>query len=251
MPDIARKDSSTGPIVNIHDCTIADKDNHFYCRTPGCPAVMSIVSLGSHNAHFRRLPSSPEHISVDCVKCSMIFNSSKYDESKFNKNSAFDWMFTPTISTRGTTGTKKGHLGGSPHNSLRTLGNMYRMCVSKSKSDTYNGYKINDMFADAENYSYYKTNLNGNIIVECSFFKKVYNEPALLFNYPTDYKKDHSVLRLNFESEQCCWDYYNNLKTSSHTEPIAIAGNWEPVKGNPDYQYQADFFSTRQIYVVR
>ena len=57
MPDIARKDSSTGPIVNIHDCTIADKDNHFYCRTPGCPAVMSIVSLGSHNAHFRRLPS--------------------------------------------------------------------------------------------------------------------------------------------------------------------------------------------------
>uniref|UniRef100_UPI00266B3D46 hypothetical protein n=1 Tax=Anaerobutyricum hallii TaxID=39488 RepID=UPI00266B3D46 len=69
--------------------------------------------------------------------------------------------------------------------------------------------------------------------------------------YPTDYKKDHSVLRLNFESEQLCWDYYNNLKTSSHTEPIAIAGNWELVKGNPDYQYQADFFSTRQIYVVR
>lgn len=251
MPDTARKDSPSGPIVNIHDCTIADKDNHFYCSTAGCPAVMSIVSFGTPDAYFRRLPSSPKHISVDCVRCALIFDPSKYDETKFNKNSAFNWMFTPPKSTRGTTGTKKGHVGGSAHNSLRTLGNIYKMCVTKSKSDTYNRYKINDMFADAENYSYYKTNLNGNIIVECSFFKKVYNEPALLFNYPTDYKKDHVILRLNFENEQLCWDYYNKLKTTSHTEPIAIAGNLEPVKGNPDYQCQANFFSTRQIYVVR
>lgn len=125
------------------------------------------------------------------------------------------------------------------------------MCVTKAKSDTYNGNVINDMFADAENYSRYKTDLIGNVIVECSFFKKVYGEPALLFNYPADYKSDHIVIRLNFSKEQDCWHYYNRLKGSHHTEPIAIAGNWEEVIGNPDFKFQCDFLSSRQIYVVK
>ena len=44
----------------------------------------------------------------------------------------------------------------------------------------------------------YQTDLIGNIIVECSFYKKVYKESALLFNYPADYKTDHIIIRLIF-----------------------------------------------------
>lgn len=86
MPDKAHKGS---------DCTIADLHRNFYCIVEGCPAVMSLVSATSKkDAYFRTLPTSPKHISVNCVRCSLIFDSSKYDESKFDRNSAFDWMFT-------------------------------------------------------------------------------------------------------------------------------------------------------------
>lgn len=252
MPDKAHKDSKTGDIVKACDCTISDLNKRFYCIVEGCNAFMSLVSATSnHDAYFRRLKTSPKHISAKCVRCSMIFDSSKYDESRFDRNSAFDWMFTPPKTKRGNTGTRTGHCGGGSHNSLRTLGNIYRMCVTKDKADTYNGYVNDDMFADNENYSKYKTDLIGNIIVECSFYRKVYGESALLFNYPTDYRYGHIVIRLNFLDEQECWNYYNKLKDSHHTEPIAIAGNWEEVNGNPDYKFQCDFLSSRQIYAVR
>lgn len=252
MPDKAHKDSKTGEIVRAKDCSIVDRNKRFYCITPGCPAVMSLVlPANEHDAYFRRLTNSPKHISTDCVRCSLIFDPSKYDESKFNLNDAFAWMLSPTVSNKGTTGRKTGHVGGGAHNSLRTLGNIYKMCASAKKSDTYNGYIINDMFADSENYAKYQTDLIGNIIVECSFYKKVYKESALLFNYPADYKTEHIIIRLNFLNQKECWDYYKKLKDSDHTEPIAIAGNWEEVIGHPDCKFQCTFLSSRQLYVVR
>lgn len=252
MPDKAHINSKSGAIVNAKDCTIADLHKKFFCITKDCPATLTLVSASaSKEAHFRRLKSSHKHISVDCVRCAMTFDPSKYDESKFDYNNAFDWMFTPPTSSRATTGTATGHLGGGAHNSLKTLGNIYRMCVTKSKADTYNGYLIDDMFADAENYSKYKTALLGNIIVECSYYHKVYGEPALLFNYPADFKSEHIIIRLNFSDEKLCWDYYKKLKDSDHTEPIAIAGNWEATPLNPDCQFQCNFMSSRQIFFVK
>lgn len=125
------------------------------------------------------------------------------------------------------------------------------MCVTRDKSDYYNGFKIGSFFADEANYKVYDGNLEGYVIVECSFFKKVYNEPALLFNYPTDFKKPHNIIRLNFDKEDTCWNYYHKYKGCHHTEPIVIAGNWVKSIGNSDYQSACQFYSDRQIYFIR
>lgn len=244
--------NGTGDVVKASDITITEKDDIFYCCTPNCHAEMKIVNLGNvKEAYFRRLPSSPYHINAKCVRCGITFDKTKYDESRFSKKAAFDWLFSPPDSShKGKTGTKTGKRGCTSIG-FRSLGNIYRLCASLEKTDTYNGVLIDDIFADYENFSRYENNIEGNLILECSYYRKVYKELALLFNYPSDFKSAHNIVRLDFADEELFWKYYNKLKGCHHTEPIVIAGNWKNTTGNPDYQAQCTIVSSRQIYVVK
>lgn len=253
MPYEARRYSSSGPIIKARDCKITEIHNQFYCKTPGCRAIMSLVNTGNiEEAYFRRKPSSPYHTSADCVRCGIVFDKTKYDETKFVKNEAFDWLFSPPAEThKGTTGTKKGTKGGGK-SPVRTLGKLYEMCVSLGKEEEYNGYKIGEFFADAENYIYYSENLEGNIIAECSYFKKAYNEYALLFNYSTNPFVEHILVKVKFgDNTEAFWKYYNKFEGCHHTEPIAIAGNWTKSPGGSESVFECDYKSSRQIYYVR
>lgn len=252
MPFKARKNSNTGSEVNASRVTIYEKDNLFYCVTPGCDAVMKIVNVGNvEEAFFRRLPSSPHHISVNCMRCGITFDKTKYVESKFTMQGFADWVFSKPSSThKGNTGTNTNKVGGRSIG-FRSLGRIYDMCVVLGKTGTYNGILIDDIFADEENFVKYNNNLNGLLIVECSFYKKIYGESSLLFNYPTNYKKPHIIVKVNFGNEKVCWDYYNDYKGGHHTEPIAIAGIWKPTSRSSEAQYECDYESSRQIYVVK
>lgn len=245
-----RKD--TGDIVYASDCTIADVNREFLCATPGCKAKMSLVCAGDeHDAYFRTFQVSPEHVSKSCRICSMMFDASKYDESAFNRDSAFDWIFGQPANRRGNSGARTDHVGGGTGNGIRTLANMYKMCASRKKTDTYNGVVIGDILADDDNYEWYRKNLIGKKIVLCSFYRKVDHESALLFNYQMNINTDHIVVRLNFPTDDLCWRYYNLFKTSDHTEPIVIAGDWEPVDNGGMVKFQAEFHSPRQIHIVK
>lgn len=220
--------------------------------TPGCDAVMKVVNVGNiEEAYFRRLPTSPHHIGADCVRCAITFDRTKYDESKFTIHGFADWIFAnPNLSHKGHTGTITRKMGGGSIG-FRTLGKVYEMCVALGKKATYNGVLIDDIFADGENYARYSNNINDLLIVECSFFKKVYGESSLLFNYSTNFRKPHIVVKVNFEDEKLCWKYYNKFRGCHHTEPIVVVGIWRPTNGASEAQFECDFVSSRQIYVVR
>lgn len=251
MPPKAHKGSKIGPIVEAGKCGITDVKELFYCITPGCSAEMTLVSAGNpEEAYFRKNPSSPDHISPNCSKCSIIFRDSDYDESKFDKDKAFEWIFGTGSIKRGESGTVKGEVGGGKP-SIRTLGSLYSLCINKEKRDYYNGVLIDDLIADDENYSRYSGGMEGSLIAECSFYKKAYKEFALIMNYPVDFKKSHGHVKIVFENESMFWDQYNKLKTSSHIEPIAIAGDWKKVIANPEYQSECTIYSNRQIYYVK
>ena len=252
MPYKARKNSNTGPVVNASQVTINEKDDRFYCITPRCDAVMKIVKVGNiEEAYFRRLPSSPYHISANCMRCGITFDKTKYDESKFTMQGFADWVLSESSSNhKGNTGTNTKKVGGR-NIGFRSLGRIYDMCVVYGKKGKYNGVLIDDIFADEENYPRYSNNLNGFLVVECSFYKKIYGENSLLFNYPTNFKNPHNIVKLNFDNEKECWKYYDVFKGCHHTEPIAIAGIWRPTSGISEAQYECDYESSRQIYVVK
>lgn len=249
---VRAKRKDTGEIVYAADCTIGDVKREFICPTPGCRAKMSLVCAGDdHDAYFRTFQVSPEHISKSCQICAMSFDVSRYDESAFNPDSAFDWIFGQPANHRGNSGTRTDHVGGGTGNGIRTLANMYKLCASRKKTDTYNGVVIGDILADDENFDWYRDHLIGKKIVVCSYFKNIINECALLFNYPVDYHGSHIIIRLNFRNKRDFWHYYNLFKTSDHTEPIVIAGAWKPVNDGGPVKYQAEFHSPRQIYIVK
>lgn len=252
MPYKARRNSNNGQEVSASQVTINEKNDLFYCMTPGCDAVMKIVNVGNvEEAFFRRLPSSQHHISTNCIRCGIVFDETKYVESKFTMQGFSDWVFSePNSNHKGTTGAKTKKVGGGSIG-FRSLGRIYDMCVVLGKDRTYNGVLIDDIFADEENYARYRNNLNGFLIVECSFFKKVYEESLLLFNYPADYRNPHIILKVNFEDKEMCWKYYNKFKGCHHTEPIVIVGIWKPINDTSEAQFECDFVSSRQIYVVK
>ena len=252
MPIKARIGSINGKIVYANEVQLKDIHQKFYCATPGCSAEMTLVQGGDiQNAYFRRVKSSPPHTSIYCTRCSIRFEVSQYDEKKFNIDTAFNYILGQGSSfQRGDTGNKTGRKGGGKPG-IRTLGNLYYLCINKSKNDYYNGILIDDILADKENYSRYCNNLKGNLLVECSFYKKVMNEPILLFNYPSDFKKTHNIVEVHFADQQMCWDYYWKCRECSHIEPIVIAGNWETIFHKGKYVSKCQINSSRQFMIVK
>ena len=82
--------------------------------TPGCNAVMKAVNVGNkEEAYLRSLPTSLPHISVDCVRCGITFDRTKYIESKFTVQGFAEWVFSePDSNHKGTTGTNTKRIGG-------------------------------------------------------------------------------------------------------------------------------------------
>lgn len=200
--------NSYNQIVQADECGVSDKGKAFRCITQDCRAIMSLVHADDpKNAFFRRRPSSAPHISVDCVRCGMVFNQHKYVENLFSKETMFSYILsTPGKSKHsGTTGTKR--ISTAPRSPAKTLRTMYEILCEKGITSDYNGIPLGSIFATYENYNDYRDKLIGKYIVEASFYYKPYNESFLIFNYPYDYKEEHIYLKVNMPDNNKAIDY--------------------------------------------
>ncbi len=210
---------------------------------------MILVNAANPLDAFFRSKDKSQHISNKCIKNSIIFDASKYAENRFDINFAFDSMLGKRPSTeRGTTGTKTGSVGGSRQLRIHTLPKLYAMCISKDKTDNYNGILIDEILVDNENFDKYSGGIKGNRIVETSKYHKAKDELAFIMNYPAGNFGTGSWVKIIFEDTQMFWNQYNKLKNSNHIEPIIIAGNWETISGNPEFHSQCVIHSESQIY---
>jgi hypothetical protein len=101
--------SKNGKIIAASDCTIKDVGKKFYCSTEKCYAEMSLVNAANPLAAYFRSKDKSKHISNKCIKNSIQFNDSDYDESRFDLNFALDSMLGDKHSIkRGTTGSSTG-----------------------------------------------------------------------------------------------------------------------------------------------
>lgn len=230
-------------------CDIIDLKCLAQCCTPGCKAEMTLISASQTKAAYFRSKDKKKHISVNCVKNSIIFNPSDYNEDKFDLDFAFNSMMKRNAGVgMGTKGTRTGSVGGGKDLRLHTLPMIYAMCISKKKDDYYNTTKIDDIFADTENFSRYEHGINGSKIVETSFYHPYFKEKAIRLNFPINNTGIESWVRIVFEEKELFEKIYAKLKNSLHIEPIIVAGNWNVVEGNSEYQNECIITSEKQIH---
>lgn len=240
-------------LVTANSIPIDKINDTFTCCTPNCNARMTLCKAGQDDAYFRSIKKS-DHIGNVCIKNSIIFKESKYEESNFDLNFAFESMMGMNHSIkniyRGTTGTQKGTVGGNKNLRIHTLPMLYAMCLSRGKTGSYNGIKIDDLLADNENYNKYKNGIQGYKLVETSKYYQIPNEFAFIMNYPSENYNTNSWVKILFNSENLFNKQLEKLSSSSHIEPIIIAGQWEIVS-TQKYHSECTIYSDNQIYFAK
>ncbi len=235
-------------ILKAKDAAISHINQTFYCKTEGCKTCMTLVDAANpESAYFRKLPSSPEHVSIFC-SADGIFNPTKYEEKKFNFEDLADKIMSG-ISSKSISGTgsKETQVGGGKK-SISTVKQMYLMC---RKCVEYNGIKTNKILADERNFEENKNGIWGKKIVQCTYYHKVQNEFSYIMNYPSFPYKHGKYIRIDFEDRKLFWEFYNKVKPSNHKELILILGDWETGKVGDDYIARCTIYRNRQYSFLK
>lgn len=235
-------------ILKAKDAAINHINQTFYCKTPGCKTCMTLVDAAHpESAYFRKLPSSPDHLSIFC-SADGIFDSTKYDEEKFDFDNLADKIMSVINDKRvHESGSTEAH-GGGGKKSISTVKQIYLMC---RKYAEYNGIKTNNILADERNFEENKNNISGKKIVQCTYYHKVQNEFSLIMNYPSFPYKNGKHIRIDFEDSKLFWEFYNKVKTSNHRELILILGDWRSGKVGDECIARCNIYRNRQYSFLK
>lgn len=253
MPNNALGGYVNGPKVDANELSINHGYRKFYCCTSGCSAEMILCKPGTGEAYFKS-KHRRDHISPECIKSSIKFNPDKYDESLFDLDFAFESMLglkhTNNRINRGNTGTRQGKVGNNRKLRMCTLPNIYAMCILKAKTDNYNGFIIDDMYADTENFSRYSNGIQGFKIVETSFYYYNDNENSFMLNYPINNRGISSWVKIIFEDKDLYFEQKRKMYGSMHIEPFIVAGDWRLSPNGSKHHSECIIHKRRQICYV-
>lgn len=212
----------------------------FYCDTDNCDAPMLIVSMGEDSAHFRS-KSKLDHKFPICIRNDIEFDTDKYNKNLFKLNSFKNRMLSisekPNIH-KGSGGG--GTVGTGSRIAPDTLKSIYTAYVESLSSgeDTIGDCKYSDFMRCKENYTDFISNPCGFFIVETSYYHKVKDEFAILFNVPMfNLETPTYHVKVNFTNSNDFWRVYEHHKKlkKPYLSIMLIAAEWVAVIGNPDY----------------
>ena len=235
-------------LLKAKDAAINHINKSFYCKTPGCKTCMTLVDAANpESAYFRKLPSSPKHLSIFC-SADGIFNPTQYEEKKFDFEDLADKIMSENRSKdiHGL-GSTEVHAGGGKK-SISTVKQMYLMC---RKYAEYNGIKTNNILADERNFEENKNSILGKKIVQCTYYRKLYNEDSFIMNYPSFPYKNGKHIRIDFEDSELSWEFYNKVKSSNHKELILILGDWKTGGIGNEYIARCTIYRKRQYSFLK
>lgn len=247
MPYKAYRDVNKTKEIESSKTTLADVGGQFYCKNENCKALMSVVNGGdSERAFFRRKANGPAHISNFC-SADGYFDPTEYEESKFHPDNIFEKIINPANNTganirKGTTTAT----GGGGKKAISTVRKIYYMC---RKYDIYNGYFSDDILVDERNFHRYQNRIEGNQLVQCTPYCKVYKKLEYKMNYPSYPYKNGKLLKLKFATEALFWEYYNKFKNKKPNSFVVILGNWQECDSD-EFIAECVINKTRQIYFL-
>lgn len=235
-------------VLKAKNAAINHINKTFYCKTLGCKTRMTLVNAANpENAYFRKIPSSPDHLSVLC-SADGFFEPTKYEENRFNFEDLADKIMSE-MSDKRIHGSSSVELhGGGGRKSISTVKQIYLMC---RKYTEYNGIKTNGILADERNFEQNKNTITGKKIVQCTYYHKVYNEFSLIMNYPSFPYKNGKHIRIDFEDENLFWEFYRKVKPSNHKELILILGDWKTEKIRDEYIARCTVYRKRQYSFLK
>lgn len=235
-------------ILKAKDAAINHINKTFYCKTPGCKTCMTLVDAANpEHAYFRKIPSSPDHISIFC-SADGVFKLTEYEENKFNFEDLADKIMSGPNDKRVHRSGNREVRGGGEKKSISTVKQIYLMC---RKCDEYNGIKTNNILADERNFEENKNIILGKKIVQCTYYHKVYNEFSFIMNYPSFPYKNGKHIRIDFEDSNLFWEFYNKVKSSNHKELILILGNWKTGRIGDEYIARCTIYKKKQYSFLK
>lgn len=240
MSDFARIYTPFGDLKNAKNATT--RTVPYYCRFDGCNARMTLVSMGTDKAHFRSC-SIQEHAFSYCIKDNISFHSDQYNENLFNFDTLKNHILKEkniNIHNSSSHSSTPSTIGNNQLRPIRTLGTFYAACLSRGINRYYGDVYINDILACSENYDENKAGFSGFKLVELTYYHKVKDELAFIFNYPTYNSKYKTHVKVTFTDPKDFWQIFNHFKNISkpYLEPIVIAADWN-FSNSPEYSCEA------------
>ncbi len=250
MPYEAYRDIVKSQIIKAKDASIKDTKSEFYCKTPGCKAVMTLVNgANSEKAYFRRKSSGYKHISIFC-SADGNFDSTEYDEKSFDFEKVAEKLLKGS-SEPDQTGSSGGGVitGGGGKKMLSTVNQIYCMC---RKYEVYNGIDTTDILADERDYKKYEQGIDKYKIVQCTAYHKVKDHYSYIMNFPSfPFPGTNKYVKLNFATEELFWYFYKKFKTTNHKELIIVFGRWDTPAVLAEYIAECTIYKKRQIHFLK
>lgn len=222
--------------ISVDDITVNtfSGQNEFRCVNPNCSVKMLLRNSPNGGFSFASFPNQASH-HIDVVKCvrnSLVFDATRYCEAKFNFSSFIQGLCKDkSQSPSGRASHSSSNVPVIKNDSrpaVRGLPSFYRLICNKSKSETYNGFCIGDMFCDSENFASFESNPMGDRVLECSYYKPVPYEQAFYLNFPIDNRPFNGTLvKIKIKDRSYFFELKDKtFRNSHHVEPLIVAGEW-------------------------
>lgn len=250
MPYKAYRDVNKTQAVKSSNTNLSDHGKEFYCKTKGCPACMSIVHAGNPDRAFFRLKTGGKNLEHTSIFCSAdgMFDPTEYDETQFKPNDIFENLLAPPGEKKKAIGDGNTTVtGGGGKKSISTVFQIYCMC---RKYKQYNGYLSDDILADERNFNMYRNGIEGNKLVQCTPFCKVYEKYEYKMNYPSFPYPNGKHVKLKFLTQELFWKYYKKFKDRNHKNMVVILGHWTE-SDSDEFIAECTINNTRQIKFLK
>ena len=245
MSYLAYLDKEKTNTIKANDAFLCFEKNkrEYYCPNLGCTAKMTLKSRKGESSHyFAALPSFPHD--TNCPYKTYSFVREDFDESAFSLDKLFASISKTPVAKKKYELEKqdKKQSTNTTLKTIKTIGQLYSMCINLDINDEYNDVRIWKILLDERSEQIYiKGICDGIRLIKCEF--KGYKKEMSLIYLSSCNRFD---LRIHI-SDELFPDVRNEMyKSRENKKSLIILGYWHK---NRDY-YISEITSKKQYKIL-
>ncbi|OTO65571.1 MULTISPECIES: hypothetical protein [unclassified Enterococcus] len=231
------------------DALKQDMGIRYYCPNPNCDAHMYLCGVdGLATAYFSANRRTFPHVEKCDYGSSNSFNPNNSDESLFDFERVIEDMLRPTNPTKKDKSSNAHKTGDRNLKPLRTIRQVYDMCVAHSCTQTYNNKAIGQMLLDDRSEYMYPKGVFGHKIIKAKTKTGgFYNaEKQEIYLVAPSSEKYEFVLKVSNDE---LFRFFRDSLYNNRDKFIIVAGKWGSY-GKFNF-FQTNITSKRQIKIIK